>query len=45
MRNWRKSWKKTKDVLKKETKSWKVSRGIADGGDICRLCGSFRETV
>ena len=27
-----------------ETKWWKVSRGIADGGDICRLCGSFRET-
>ena len=22
-----------------ETKSWKVSRGIADGGDMCRLCG------
>ena len=94
--NWRKSWKKIKDVLKKgneifliekykqkqfqsetfskqetechmwlecnldprktaaivnlqeqmvKTKSWKVSRGIADGGDMCRLCGSFRETV
>ena len=27
-----------------ETKSWKVLRGIADGGDMCRLCGSFRET-
>ena len=28
-----------------ETKAWKVSRGIADGGDMCRLCGSYRETV
>ena len=28
-----------------ETKSWKVSRGIVDGGDMCRLCGAFRETV
>ena len=94
--NWRKSWEKIRDVLKKgnemfliekykqkqfqseafskqetechmwlecnldprktaaivnlqeqmvETKSWKVSRGIADGGDMCRLCGSFRETI
>lgn len=94
--NWRKSWNKIKDVLKKgnkiliiekykqkqfqietfskqettyhiwfecnldprktaaivnvqeqmvETRSWKVSRGLADGGDMCILCGSFRETV
>ena len=28
-----------------ETKLWKVSKGIADGRDMCRLCGSFRETV
>ena len=28
-----------------ETGSWKVSRGISDGEEICRLCGSFRETV
>ena len=28
-----------------ETKALKVSRGIADGGDMYRLCGSYRETV
>ena len=28
-----------------ETKAWKVSIGISVGGDMCRLCGSYRETV
>ena len=30
-----------------ETRSWEVLRGISDGGgaEMCRLCGSFRETV
>ena len=28
-----------------EAKSWKVSRGISDGGDMCKLYGAFRETV
>ena len=28
-----------------ETKAWKVSRGISSEGPMCRLCGSYHETV
>ena len=28
-----------------ETKAWKVLRGISSEGPMCRLCGSYQETV